>query len=214
MFNWFFVASFVIIIPAVIAMIRFSVIDEVFKPLAYNIWIGLSAEILAHIFRITIKNNLYVFNVYMYFDLITFLWLFYRWGAFEKISRLKIICFIVFFSLVWIWDNLYQHQLGGKNFIFRICYSMVLLLVAIDQLNNVVIKSNHSLNYNPYIYITVAIIFYYAYSIFISLFNSPLFHPTAKLWKWNMLIYVIINVITNLLFAISFIWMRKKVKFT
>jgi hypothetical protein len=213
MFNWFFIASFVIIIPAVIALIRFSVIDEVFKPLAYNIWVGLSAEILAHIFRITIKNNLYVFNVYMYFDLITFLWLFYKWGAFEKISRLKIICSITFFSLLWIWDNLYQHQLGGKNFIFRITYSMVLLLIAIDQLNNVVIKSNRSGNYYTYIYITVAVIFYYAYSTFISLFNSPLFHPTAQLWKWNMLIYVIINVITNLLFAMSFLWMRKKVKF-
>lgn len=213
MFNWFFVASFVIIIPALVAAIRYPVIDEVFRPLAYNLWIGLLAEILAHFFRITIKNNLYVFNVFMLFDFITFLWLFRSWGAFEKISRQKRTWFLVIFILLWLWDNCYQHSLGGKNFIFRISYSLVLLLVAIDQMNNVVIKSNHSLKLNPYLYISVGIIFYYAYSIFISLFNSPLFRPSAQLWKWNMLIYVIINVCTNLLFAISFIWMRKKVRF-
>jgi hypothetical protein len=214
MFNWFVIASFVIIIPALIAAIRFSVIDEVFKPLAYNLWIGLFAEILAYILRVTIKNNLYVYNVFFYFDLLTILWLFYRWGTFEKISQSKIIIFITFFSLLWVWDNLYQHHLGENNFIFRISYSLVLLLIAIDQLNNVIIKSNYSLFHNPYIFITLGIIFYYTYCIFISLLISPLFRPSIQLWKWNMLIYVIINVVINLLFAISFIWMRKKVKFT
>jgi len=213
MFQWFFVASFIIVVPALVAVLLFPFIDKAFRPLAYNIWIGLLAEIVAHVFRLTIKNNLYVFNSFMLFDFITFLWLFKSWGAFTNINRYVRTCFFTFFALLWIVDNFYWHHLGQNNIIFRISYSLVIVLIAIDQLNNVVIKSNHSLKYNPYIYICVGTIFYYAYSIFISLFNSPLFHPTAQLWKWNMLIYVIINVVTNLLFAISFVWMRKKVKF-
>ncbi|MFN8244112.1 MAG: hypothetical protein U0X40_08675 [Ferruginibacter sp.] len=213
MYSWFFIASFVILIPAAIALARFRVIDAAFKPLAYNVWIGVLAEMLAHLFRICIRNNLYVFNVFMYVDFITFLWLFSRWGAFERVGRNRQIAVVVIFTLLWIWDNCWQHSLGGKNFTFRIAYSMVLLLIAIDQMNNVVIKNSYFLKYNPYLYISVGIIFYYAYSVFISLFNSPLFHPSADLWKWNMLIYVIINVATNLLFAIAFLCMPRKVKF-
>lgn len=213
MFNLFFIASFIIIIPAVIAVLRYPVMDETFKPLAYNLWIGLFAEVLGYIGRITIKNNLYVFNIFMYLDFVTFLWLFFNWGAFKNLHRKIITWAFIFFTVLWVFDNLVLHDPGGKNFIFRICYSLVLLLIAIDQMNQVVIKSSHSLKFNPYLYIILGIIFYYSYSIFISLFNSPLFHPSAQLWKWNMLIYVIINVGTNLLFAISLLWMRKKMKF-
>jgi len=213
MFNWFNLASYIILIPAVIAAVRFSTMDNAFKPLAYNLWIGVATEITAHIFRVTIRNNLYVYNVFMLLDLFTFLWLFKNWGAFSRISRQKEIVFLSAFLLIWLFDNFYLSSLGSNNIIFRIVYSMTLLLIAITQLNNVIIKNNGYLKFNPYIYICIGVIFYYAYSIFIGLFNSPLFTPTVVLWKWNMLIYVIINVLTNLLFAISLLWMQKKVKY-
>lgn len=214
MFNWYSLISFIILIPAVIAIIRFASMDKVFRPLAYNLWIGVVTEITAYIFMITIKNNLYVYNVFMLLDFLTFIWLFKNWGAFARISKEKKITFLSIILLVWVYDNFYLHHLGANNIIFRICYSMILLLIAIDQLNNVVIKNGGYLKVNPYIYICIGLIFYYAYSIFIGLFNSSLFQPTAQLWKWNTLIYVTINVITNLLFAISLLWMPKRVKYT
>lgn len=213
MFNWFFVASLVIILPAMIALFKFGIMDKAFKPLAYNLWIGVGAEIVANIFRVTIHNNLYVMNVFMLLDFLTFVWMLDNWGAFTRFDRNFRKMVLTVFLLLWITDNLVVHHLGENNILFRICYSLFLVLVGINQFSTVMLKNNGYLSTNPFLYITLGIIFYYTYSIFIGLFNSPFFEPSTQLWKWNMLIYVVVNVMTNILFAISFLWIRKKVRY-
>ncbi len=211
--SWFFYYSYLIVIPALIAFVRFKIMDKAFRPLAYNLWIGVITEITATLFRKIYHNNLYVYNIFNLLDFVTFYWLFNNWGAFDKYHNwVKKIMFPMF-SIIWVLDNIVLHGLGENNIIFVTTYSLFLALIGIGQLGTLYTRNNRQLFTNPFFCITVAVIFYYLFSMFISLFNSPIFNPGKQLWKWNTLIYVIINIFTNIMFAISLLWTKKKVKY-
>jgi hypothetical protein len=213
MYSWFYFASWVIIIPALIALAKFSTMTKEFKPLACNIWLGVLAEVTATVLRISIKNNLYAYNVFMLFDFVTILWLFHNWGAFVRYHPLLRRGFLIFFILLWVTDNFIISSISRDNIIFRMCYSLVLVLFAINQLSNIYIRNNSYLVKNPYLYVCLGIIFYYSFSAFIYLINSSsLFEPGPALWKYTTLIYVIVNAAANLLYAIALLWMPKKAK--
>jgi hypothetical protein len=213
MFDWIFWASFVVLIPLIIALVNYKYIDGAFMPLIVNLGIGVLSEIMGHIFRVRFQNNLPVFNVFMLFDFLTFCWLFHNWGAFNKIATRFKLAIIILFGIYWILDNLVLHSIRDSNIAFKIAYNIFLVLMAVNQLVNVMV-TNTSLRYNPFFYVCLGVIFYYSYSIFISLFIfSGWFIISRTLWENVWLIYVFFNVVCNLLFAISFIWIRRTRRF-
>lgn len=213
MYQWFYILSWIILLPAIIGIIKYSIITSEFKPLAINIWLGVAAEIAATILRYTVKNNFYAYNIFMLFDLVTMLCMFNAWGAFAQFKKVQKQLILVLFGIIWMVDNLVLNNLGNDNVIFRLCYSLALVLIAINQLSNIYIRNNGFLSRNPYLYTCLGVIFYYAFSAFIYLINSSLlFTPGPALWKYTLLIYVIINIVTNLLYATALIWIQKKAK--
>jgi hypothetical protein len=213
MYNWFFYASWIILIPAFIALAKSSTITKEFKPLAINIWLGVLAEVAATILRLTIKNNLYAYNIFMLLDFVILVWMFSNWGAFTRYHLLLKRGLLVFFLLLWATDNFIISSINRDNIIFRLAYSLALALVAINQLSTIYIKNNGYLVKNPYLYVCLGVIFYYSFSAFIyAINNSSLFEPGPALWKYTTLIYVIVNAVANLLYAIALLWMPKKAK--
>jgi hypothetical protein len=215
MYYLFFSAAWSILIPAIFALIRFAHIPRVFKPLVYLLWLGAVSEISATIAAQLIRNNLFIYNLYMLADFFMTLWLFKRWGTFQRTPQSVQSLFALFFVVLWIFDNLLLNRIDQENIIFRILYSITLVLLGIDQLSRIFINNNNYLRRNPYFYVSLAIIFNYSYSAFIAVLNnSPLFGPGIELWKYTMLIYVIVNVTTYMLYTISLLWMHQKVEST
>jgi hypothetical protein len=213
MYNLFLVATWVILLPAAVAAIKFANIPRTFKPLVYLLWVGTATELVAIISASVLHNNLYVYNVYMLIDFFMMVWLFFRWGGLRKMAKTMKYWVGSLYILLWVFDNCILNNLGQENIIFRMVYSISLVLLGIDQLSRIFVKNNGFLGRNPYLYICLAIIFYYTYSTFIPLLtNSSLFGPGPALWQYTMLIYVVVNVATNILYTISLLWMHKRAK--
>lgn len=215
MYYLFLATIWVIVFPSFIAFIRFSQIPKEFKPLVYLLWLGLATEVAALISAKLVHNNLYIYNTYMLADFFMTLWLFYGWGAFRRIRKPLLYGIASLFLCLWVFDNCLLNSITQSSIIFRMTYSITLVLLGIEQLSRIYVNNNGYLNRNPYLYICLGVIFYYTYNSFIPLLtDSSLFSPSPTLWRYTMLIYSLINVVTNILYSIALLWMRKKARYT
>lgn len=215
MYYLLLIATWVIVLPAIIAIFRYAHIPKEFKPLVYLLWLGLATEVLALISVKMFRNNMAVYNSYMLLDFFMMLWLFFRWGAFGRLSKWVLYGAVGLYIVVWIFDNLLLHHITQVNIIFRMAYSVTLVLLGIDQLSRIYINNKGYLIRNPYLYTCLAVIFYYTYNTFVALFaNSSLFGPSPSLWRHTLVVYALVNGATNILYSIALLWMGKKARYT
>lgn len=213
MYSWLFWAAWIVLVPAIVAIIKFKQIPDEFRPLVYAIWLAALTEAASMLAASVLHNNMHIYNVYMLADFFMTVWLFYKWGALKSTRKWVLGISAAFFIGIWLFDNLLLNRIDAENIIFRMIYSITLVLMGVNQLSRIYIHNNGYLLRNSYLYITFGIIFYYTYSAFISLINSSsLFGPSTALWQHTMLIYVTVNVITNMLYTISLLWMQRKAK--
>lgn len=215
MYYIFLGAAWSILVPAIMGLIRFKHIPRAFEPLVYALWMGSFTELAAMVSARVLHNNLYIYNLYMLADFFMMLWMFKRWGAFQRSALSTQYLFAALYVLLWLADNLLINRIDQENIIFRILYSITLVLLGIEQLSRIFINNNDYLRRNPYFYVALAVIFNYSYSALISVLNnSPLFGPGIELWKYTMLIFVIVNVTTYMLYTISMLWMQQTAEST
>jgi hypothetical protein len=210
-----FIATWAIVVPCLVGVFRYTQIPMQFKPLVYLLWLGLATEVLALISVKMFRNNMAVYNSYMLFDFLMMVWLFYRWGAFGRLPKWVLYGVASLYIVVWVFDNFLLHNASQVNIIFRMAYSVTLVLLGIDQLSRIYINNKGYLSRNPYLYTCLAVIFYYTYSTFVALFaNSSLFGPSPSLWRHTLVVYAVVNGGTNILYTIALLWMRRKARYT
>ncbi len=212
MSSLFALSVWSILIPAFFAIFKFTLLPDTLKPLAYNLWVGVVAEILNVVFIKLFENNLYVYNIFMLADFVTMFWLFNSWGAFKSYSIKIRQLFVTGFILLWVIDNFFIGHLGKNNFYFRLLYSLMLVVIAFNQLGGIYFKRDKDQYGKSYYAICIAFLLYYTFSSFIFILNNvDFFRPSPYLWEAITGIYIVINVTTNFIYALAFLWIQKKV---
>lgn len=162
--------------------------------------------LLIHFF----KNNLAFANTYTLAEFITLLWLFYSWNPDKK--KWPYVLWLSFGCVVWVLDNFILHSISRMNGIFRICYSLIVAWEASLLLIRELGKRGTRLFANPLLMIAFSFLLYYSFKAFIQVFlvAGSLFSRQFRIYTFAILL--IINLVTNLLYAIILLCVHRKQK--
>jgi hypothetical protein len=203
--------AFSIVIPAALGFYRYPGTNKDYKPFFYFIWIGLLNEIISVCVNYSGESNAVNSNIYVLIESLIILWLFRRLKLFKTYNIYYALVFL--YLAVWVTENLFVSKITQFNSYFRIVYSFATVLMAIQVVNQLIVRQQKSITRHASFIISIGFIIYYTYKILVEVFwvyglnNSPEFQTDV----YNIL--HIINFICNLIYAIAIIWIPRKKEF-
>jgi len=206
------VFGFSILISGIIGILRFNQIRDTYRPFIYLIWIGCFNEMLSLYLALnhhyTIVNSI----IYSLCESILLLWFFKKLGLFKRKHSFNLLA--VLFVTIWLIEVLSRKRFGTSfTYYFNVIYYFSIVLLSIRAINDLLFTERELLK-NPTFLICIGLIIFFTYGIVHRMFwlaglkNSPIFLMNVQS------ILIIINFLTNLIYALAVLWMRKRQAFT
>ena len=210
--SFFDISSFSIGIAAITSWIRFGKINSTYYPFLICISLALLNETICGLVADSAYNFNINNNIYVLLESLLILWQFRNWGSF--INKKYLFFSIAFiFLLVWVVENFIVGNLEQVASYFRVVYSFILVLLAINQINKIIIRERKNILTNPIFLICVGVVCYYTYKVLVELFWVYGL-PERKEFKINLyLIHAWLNLFSNLIYAFAVLWMQKRQRF-
>jgi hypothetical protein len=185
-----------------------------FVPFIYFAWLSLLNDTISVVMVAkTHLNSPINGNIYVLFEAYLFLWLFRNWGILkDKAWPLPVLA--ISLTMIWIYDNFLWHNLNNVNSLFRICYSFVLIFLAINQLNKLIVGERSNLLRNTKFLICIGICIFYSYIASIEVFYLIKLQASNNFISNIFLIHIIVNLFVNLIYGLAALWIPTKQKFT
>ncbi|HTF30412.1 MAG TPA: hypothetical protein VK625_16280 [Flavitalea sp.] len=204
------ISTFSIIIAAVLGVIRFNQIEKSYYPFIYICWLGLLVEIIAFVFQKS-SGTLLPSNIYVLLEGLLFIWQFNKWGSFQRRPWLY---FLSQGSIVVLWliDNFFIHTIHELSSYYRISYSVLLVVLAIDQINKLIVRERKSFITNAKFLICIGVIIFFSYKMTTETFYLYALRKSSSS-EFVFSIFAIqkyVNLFANLLFAFVIIWIPRK----
>ena len=205
--------SFSISFAAIIGWIRFARINPIHYPFLYCIWIGLFNEIISYFVTRAGYSNAVNNNIYVLVESILIAWQFKSWGIFQR-NRYLFWLIVLLFSSVWLVENFIVGKITYIISYFRITYSFVIVLMSIHLINALIVRERKTLLKNSTFLICMGFVLYYTYKVLVEVFwvyglNSG---PNFRMRIYDILAYI--NLLSNLIYGLAFLWIPKKQRFT
>lgn len=159
-----FVLSQAIIIPIIVALIRFKKIDKVYYPFLALLLIGLLTELASFLCINAFKTNAPVIKVYSLIECCIILYQLYLWKNSVKFNR-TFISLLVICIVFWIVETIVFKNINTFSPYFRVFYAFVIVLLCINQINSMMFYQNITLLRNPVFIICLAFIIFFLYQI-------------------------------------------------
>lgn len=159
-----FLLSQSIIIPIIVALIRFKKISKVYYPLLLLLLIGLVTELASRICINAFKTNAPVIKIYSLVECCIILYQLYLWKNSAKYMRLFTSLLIVC-AAFWVIEVIVFRNFNTFSPYFRVFYAFVIILLCINQINSMMFYQNVSLMKNPVFIICLAFIILFLYQI-------------------------------------------------
>jgi len=211
-----FLWSTLIAFPLLLGLYRIKKIDIAFFPFIAILACGLLAECLRFFqiwlyFNQGVKTNFIIYNVYILVIAFLYLQLFYNWGT---IGTKKWVLYFMWGLLFAVW--LLDHVLLGPQrifiltAIFRMTYSSLLCLLAIHQINRLIVNEKQSLLKNPKFLICISVLLFFV--LYIIQESVILFDPkiSKAFFKAIFIIRSRISTFIYLLFFLAILWIPPK----
>jgi len=156
----------------VVSLIRVNNIDSQFRPFLYYIWLTALVEAGSIIvLNLIMKNNLFLTNTFVLTEGILWIWLFHNWKLFERRPLAKYLIggsFVV----VWLIDLFYSGSIFEFLRYYRIYYSFVIALLAINSLNYQIVHDKGVLIKSARFLISLSLLMYFMYKGFFEAFYA------------------------------------------
>lgn len=205
-----FLLSQSILIPLIIGLIRYRNIPMSYRPFIYLLFIGFTNEMISYFFFYNISNAVPT-NIYFLCEFLLFTIQFRLWKNILKRNWAYRSILIGMLSL-WVVENLILGKIGTFNPTFQIGYSFVLVLLAINQVNWLVVNERGKLTTNAIFIISVAVMIFFSYKVLTEVFY---YYATDGIIRKNIFtIEVYLNVIYNIMLAIAILCIPRKINFT
>ena len=207
-----FILAFSIIIPAIIAVVRFKKIQYGYLPFIFCIWTGLLNECISYgLIKYLHKGNCISTNIYCIAEALLYTWLFKNFNFF--LSRKFYIFLICFLCAVWLTDNVIISTITRFDSYFTIIYSMIIVVMSITVANRMIVNQVNLL-VNPFFLICSGCILYFSLLALTEVFwlYGLNLSKSFRLNIYRMMAYI--NLIVNLIFALAILWMHRKQEFT
>jgi len=205
--------SLSILIAGIIGVIRFDQIDKRFKPFLYLIWIGCINEIvsicLAYTGHYTIINGI----IYDLCESILLMWFFKTLRVFAN-RKNWFYYFISFFILIWVIETFFKNRFGSSfTYYFNVIYYFIVVLFSIRVINNLLFTERELLKNSTFL-ICIGLILFFSYGIISRVFWLFGLKSSITFLRQVQTLYVLVNLFSNLIFAVAFLFMRKRQAFT
>jgi hypothetical protein len=211
MYYFSLASGYAVIIAGVIGLIRYKKILTSYQPFVYFAWLSVINDLLSAMLVAMMHTNPVNGNIYVLCEAFLFLWLFRNWGILKDRAMAYIA---VLLSLIWIYDNFIWHQITRLNSLFRISYSFVLIFLAINQLNKLIVGERGILLRNTKFLICIGICIFYSYKASIEVFYLIELQASNNFYSNIFLIHIIVNLFVNLIYGLAALWIPTKQKFT
>ena len=198
--------------PAILGIKKSKLINEKHSLFLVYVLIGCIVELTGRILVVvhqlesaTILNNLYVL-----FEGIIFSIIFYKWEIIW--NRNILISILILLTCIWLLDNFLFYSIYQVNSLYRIIYSIFIVLIATKQFQQVYLNTPKYASKEPLIIISATLIINYTYrAVFESLYLFKLGFSNNFYFS-AFLILIILNTFLNCTFtyAIHCMDLRKR----
>lgn len=207
------ILSLSILVAGIIGIVRFAKIDNKHKPFIYLIWIGCINEGLSIYLAFNGHHTIVNGVIYDLCESLFLLWFFKNLGVFK--SRRYLFYFLgSLFVVIWIVETFLKNRFGTSfTYYFNVAYYFVVVLLSIRVINNLLFTEKELLKNSTFL-ICVGLIIFFTYGIISRMFwLYGLKNSTAFVMNVQS-IYMLINVLSNLIYALAVMYMRKRQAFT
>jgi len=207
------ILNFSIFIAGIIGIFKFTQIGDIYRPFIYLIWIGCITEILNTYFAYRYHNNVIVGVAYSLCESLLLLWFFAKLGLFKTHKKLLYLL-IGIFIIVWLADNFLSGNFGSSfSFYFDIVYAFSIVILSVRTVNELLFTEKEVLK-NPTFLICIGLTIFFTYQVIQRMFNLYGLKDSSDFRRSVQRILIVINCLTNLIFAFAVLWMRKRRPFT
>lgn len=204
--------SFSILLPALIGIVRYQKAKGSFLPFLLFIWAGLLSESVSFILMQGGQSNVISFNLYTLAEALCILWQFRVWKIFRSFNLFLLTLAILI--AFWIFENFILSSINKFNSYFIVSYSFFIVLLSITCLNKLLLNLESGIIKNSKFAICIAFILYFTYSVLVEAFWLYGLNESAAFRIRIYGIHGIVNLLTNLTYALAILWIRARQKFT
>lgn len=205
-----FLLSLSILIPMIAGLVRYRSVPVSYRPFIYLLFIGFANEIVSYFFFYN-SSNAVPTNIYFLCEFLLFTIQFRLWKNILK-KDMVYRSVLIGMTTLWIVENIVLGKIGTFSPTFQIGYSFVLVLMAVNQVNWLVVNEKGNLTTNAIFIISVAVMIFFSYKVLTEVFYY--YATDGKLQRNIFTIEVYLNVVYNILLAIAILCMPRKKNFT
>ncbi len=204
-----FVLSLSILIPTVTGLVRYRNIPVSYRPLIYLLLIGLLNELVCYFFFYYTSNAIPT-NIYFLCEFLLFTIQFRKWRNILKRDWLYKALLVIMTGL-WFFENIILQRINIFSPLFQVSYSFVLILIAVNQLNWLIVNEKNNIISNPIFITCIAIIIFFSYKVLMEVFY---YYAPERLIKSNIFaIEIYLNIVYNVILAIAILCIPRKRSF-
>lgn len=201
-----FLLSLSILMPLAAGVIRFRKLPASYYPLIYLLFIGTANEFISYIFFYNSSNAVPV-NIYFLLEFLLFSWQFRCWKNILRKDKWYYALLIIMVML-WISENVVLGRIVVFSPVFQVSYALVLVLLAVNQLNWLVVNEKGNIIGNARFIICIAVIIYFSYKVLTEIFYH---YAPSNLMKSNIFdVQSYCNVGYNVLLTIAILCIPTK----
>jgi hypothetical protein len=208
-----FLLSILIAIPAIIGVGRYRLMDASYHPFVWICIMLTLNETLRFIFIMSGVYNFVSYNIASLLNCLLYIWLFHKWGAFNE-KRYWLPLLFAIMPLCWLADHFIidGYQLPSVTHYFRACFSLMLVLLSVNQINRLILSEKKSLLKNSQFLICMCLVAYYTNRIVVDVFTLKGMSESFlfRLGSFNRSL----GIGLNLIFALAALWIPRKKNFT
>lgn len=216
MINYYLilVCSYSIVIAVIIGLIRLRNITPAYQPFIFITVASLINELTSDLLILYYKSNAISVNILNIIELLLWLWQFYRWSGFSRTPKWAFPGLLGGVIVFWIVENIVLMKLVVFNSVFSLLSSFILLFLAIDQVNRLIVEERGNLLRNSKFLICSGLLIFHAYKIMVESFYVTKLNESNEFLSKIFIILVFVNLFVNLLYALATLWIPTRQRFT
>lgn len=204
-----FILSLSIFIPLITGIVRYGQLPVSYLPLLLLLAIGLVNELVCYTFFYNTSSAV-PGNVYLLVEFLLFCWQFKRWRFILRRSS-QYWALIMVMSAVWAVEYILFGKINEFSPYFLVISSMALILLAVNQMNWLIVNERGNILSNPVFIICIAIIMFFSYKVLIEIFYH--FAPEKVIKNKIFIMQSYLNVAYNIILAIAILCIPRKKNF-
>jgi hypothetical protein len=207
---YIYISQASVLLPIIVAWVYYPKLNYPFRVLFYFFLLCLGFEILARELRVIYGNNMPGLHLYTIVQFLMFSVVFYHQFINNKnLQRLILVNCVIAFVIA-LSDALFTSDIFHSNLISRGYCSTFIILYTLICFFQVFSEDRPFFNRdNPVFWFNIAVLVYFANNLLYFMFRDYLLIHASKVETFSYCIYINLNIIAHLLYALSFRCFRK-----